>query len=242
MLKKVIQVFKTLINVFRALMTIFKTLVAKLSAIEEKFSSAPDKVSKELTEASKFKEPHCDNPDNCEYCKKKWILLHTIHALEYFIIGIIFNYAPQYIGTQENWIINKGDTGGYVSLIFFAVGVYELYCAYPRLFTYMNAYLLFLSVGITLYYAAMTTKPGISPKVSESFREMTRVMSFGFLILTIMSIALISPRLIDWWEENKKNIKSLSKLKKISGLILGILAIGTALFQFLQVLLSLFNH
>ncbi|SRR5260370_6011251 len=196
----------------------------------------------QLNEASKFKEPHCDDPENCEYCKKKWTRLHAIHALAYFIVGIIFNYAPQYIGTQENWIINKGDTGGYVSLIFFAVGVYELYCAYPRLFTYLNAYLLFLSVGATLYYATMTTKPGISPKAIESFREMTRSMSFGFLVLTIITIANILPSLMDWCEENKKNVKSLFKLRKVSGFILGVLAISTALFQFLQVLLSLFRH
>jgi hypothetical protein len=140
MLNKVIQVFKALVTVFKDLMTMLKALADKIFTIEEKFMASPDKVSKELTEASKFKEPHCEEPENCEYCKKKWTRLHAIHALAYFIVGIIFNYAPQYIGTQENWIINKGDTGGYVSLIFFAVGIHELYCAYPRLFTYLNAY------------------------------------------------------------------------------------------------------
>lgn len=138
-------------------------------------------------------------------------------------------------------IINKGDTGGYVSLIFFAVGICELFYAYPRLFTYLNVYLLFLSAGITLYYATIT-RTGISSRVSESFRETTRIISFGFLILTIMSIARISPRLMDWWEENRKNIKSLFKPKEVSGFILGVLAIGTALFQFIQVILSFFHY
>ncbi len=61
-------------------------LKCKISVIEDKFSSVPDKVTKELDEASKFKD-HCDDPKNCEYCKKKWILFHAIYALAYFIIG-----------------------------------------------------------------------------------------------------------------------------------------------------------
>ena len=166
--------------------------------------------------------------------------MNAIHALAFFIVGILLNYAPQYIGAQNNWIINKGETGGYMSLVFFIAGIYELYCAYPHLFTYLNVYFVFLSMGISLYYA--TARTDISPEVGESFRELCKFFSFGFLAITIISIAMISPRLMDWWEENKKNIKSLFNLKRVSGFILGVLAIGTALFQFLQVIISLFRH
>ncbi len=224
-------------TVMNKIFQLLKILIDKMFIIAEKFIISPDKITKELVESSKFKE-HCDEPENCEHCKKRVTILHTIHAFAFFIIGIIINYAPQYIGIQENWIINTGNTSGWVSLVFFIVGIYELYGTYPRIFTYLNMYFLFISTGSVIFYIGALD---LSAKY-EPMKENFRLMSFGMLIITIMSIMMISPRLMDWWEENKKNVKSSLKLKKISGFILGALAIGTALFQFIQVLLSLFHH
>src|SRR5436853_225990 len=40
---------------------------------------------------------------------------------------------------------------------------------------------------------------------------------------------MISPKLMDWWEENKKDIKLLFKPKNISGVTLGMLTMETNL-------------
>lgn len=239
MTNKILQVARVILQVLKVILQILIDLVNGIVTLANNIAPKPDEASKQIIEMSKFKH-HCDDSNNCEYCKKKWIRLHVIHALACFIVGILFNYAPQYIGTQENWIINKGDIGGYISLIPFAIGVYKLYCAYPRVFTQGNAFLLFLPTGAITFYGASRSVG--SSKAKESFMEWSNVMSFGFLILTIMTIARISPRLMDWWEENKKDIKSFFKTKGILEFILGALAIGTALFQFVQVLLSLFQH
>src|SRR5436190_11412171 len=136
MLDKAIQVFKVLV-------TVFKVLADQIFTLADKFYPKPREVSKQIIEMSEFK-PHCDDPGNCEYCKKKWPRLHTIYALAFFIIGVITSYAPQYIGTQDNWVINKGDASQLISLFFFIVGICYAHCAYPCIFTQRNAFLLSL--------------------------------------------------------------------------------------------------
>ncbi len=157
----------------------------------------------------------------------------TINALGCFIISIIINCAPQYIETKNVLFVNISQCGSFILLM---IGIFIIEHTYPNLFDSEKAIcILSTIIAIVFYWVA---EPSVAQKVPLAIRQFFRIMSFMALLLTVLMLISNFPRLLDLYEEKKGNIKTLFNIKDISGFILGILTMSTALFQLIQVLLS----
>lgn len=158
---------------------------------------------------------------------------YIISALGYITIGITVIFAPQYIQTNDHNVIGISRIA---SLLLLIMGICRLRRIYRHillwlLYTYLFCAPLFLTA--LLYWMSQ-----MIPRA----RQTDRTISFMFLIFTIFEFFVLISYLPDLYEKNKENIKIHFNLKNISVVTLGILTMGTALFQFLQVLLPFIPH
>jgi len=158
---------------------------------------------------------------------------HVITALSYIAMGITSIFARQYIQTDNTTIINISLI---VSLLLLILGIYHLCRVYPHILLWIGVTYVFCaipSIAIMLYY--------LSQMIPRA-RQTDRTISFIFMIFTIFEFFALISYLLDLYEKNKENIKVHFSLKNISVVTLGILTMGTALFQFMQVLLPFIHH
>ncbi len=158
---------------------------------------------------------------------------YIVDALSYIVVGITAGFARQYIQTDNPTVINISLM---VSIYFLILGIYRLRRIYPHIL---------LWIGVTYVFCAMPFLTVLTYYMSQMIpraRHTDRAISFMFLIVTIFEFFALISYLLDLYGKNRKNIKIHFNLKKISVFILGIITMGTALFQFLQVLLSFIHH
>jgi len=203
-----------------------------------KFSrrKAKPNLIKDQDNDSQRLDKQTDEKKHQEMIKRKY---RTIDALGCFIISIIIGYAPQYIETNNALVVNVSQLG---SFLFLMIGFCIIYWYHPNLPDYKYVWISMPIIAIVLYLAAELWVVPNEPNEPLSTRKYLRLVSFIALLATILMLILKFPSFLDLYEKNKGNIKALFNVKNILGFILGVLTMGTALFQFLQVLLSFFHH
>jgi hypothetical protein len=186
-----------------------------------------DVVSEEVKQKNK--------PDNNVNRKQK-----IYEASFFFILGFLSSIAPSYLQTNIAWIVNVSEM---VSLLCWAGSIYYIYGAYPRLFTYENITMIIgLPCAFFLYVISETVVPkGQNTAHYIAFLFQLRTMSYTFLFLCVMFFMMRLPHFIHFYACHKGKIKTFFTAKHTAGLILSILAVGTALFQFIQVVLQVFH-
>lgn len=68
-----------------------------------------------------------------------------------------------------------------------------------------------------------------------------RGLSFFLLLMAVMIVLMRLPDYISFYSKYKGKIKAFFNAKHTAALILGILSVGTALFQFIQLVLQIFH-
>jgi hypothetical protein len=98
---------------------------------------------------------------------------------------------------------------------------------------------------MSLFFAAISywlSESSGAEKPTQSYILETRGISFFLLFVATMMLILYLPGIIYLCKYERYKIKAFFTKKKVAGLVLGILAGGTALFQFIQVVLQTFHR
>ncbi len=166
--------------------------------------------------------------------KQKGQMIYT--SIIFFVLGVLFSFAPTYMQTNISWIINAS---GILCLTCWGISFFYIRAVYPNIHKNFEIFLLIcLSCAIIFYsLSEATTKIPINPLDRVSYRG----YSFFLLLLAVMTFMMRVPDYIDFYSKHKGKIKAFFTAKHTAALVLGILSVGTALFQFIQVVLQIFH-
>jgi len=151
-------------------------------------------------------------------------------------MGLLFSFAPIYIQTTLPWITYTSEV---LCLWCLGLSYYYIYNLYPDMPKNLDTLTLLCPLLTTLFYIASKSKD--KPFSDPSFQIGLRGASFLCLLTTLALIIKRLPHFIDFYSRNKGKVRNFFTAKHTLALILSTLALGTALFQLLQVLLQIFH-
>jgi cation transport ATPase len=162
------------------------------------------------------------------------------NAICLYVLGALFIFAPIYIQIHTLWALTVSVVltsicwlGGWFNSV-------RMFLNTPSTAKKLVALTVFSSMASILSYALSYTEPKMPS--NPSLATELRAGSFLFLFMAISIFLFNLPKLVSFFAQNKDKVKALFTAKHSVAAILSALAIGTALFQFLQVLLQIFHR
>ncbi len=141
----------------------------------------------------------------------------------------IFVFAPLYLQSDNIWVL---DISTIIAIALWVKSVFSIIKAFPIIKEFsILFYGLFLTASLYIMSYLGDNKLGVF---------LFRLGSFAFLVPSVILLVTYIPMFLEMSLETKEKIKATFTTKNVIAAILGILAFGTALFQFLQVLLQIF--
>jgi len=162
------------------------------------------------------------------------------NATFFFIIGLVFSFAPEYMQTNISWVTN---TSAVLCFSCWGISLWYIQEVYPGFPKDINSVLnitLVLSSTLAIGFYILSETGG-KPLSYPSFLFELRMMSFLGFLMTVMTLVIRFPDFVNFYKHHKGKMKAFFTAKHTIGLVLGFLAVGTALFQFLQIVLQIFH-